>query len=228
MIKTKKIYFTLLILLIMVACNTYVTKKIKVIPPFDYSFIKTIAVIEFNNSTEKKDAGKIITDRIEQLLFNESGYKVLNHVEIEQFLKKRNLSYKGTISSSSAIEIGKAFGIDALLVGNVEDYQIKKKEEEVENTTEFLGQTIVKKKSEVTKLTTEKEVTIAISFKLLNTSDGSIVWSKSSHGEFFWSPVQYRNNNISDFGCFQRALENIMIDIRNLFPHEKEERVPVY
>lgn len=65
----------ILIVIYMLGCATapkYVTEYRDVVPPFDYKFIKTVGVVEFSNSSERSGAGKIIADRIEQLLLKET------------------------------------------------------------------------------------------------------------------------------------------------------------
>lgn len=196
MSKTKKVYSVIMFLSILVACETYTTKKVQITPPFNHSFIRSAAVIEFSNSSERKGAGKIIADRIEQLLLNESSYKVFSRMDIDQILNEKKLDVKGILSSSAAMEIGKILGVNALIVGNVENYDIK-----------------FDKKS--------KEVTVAATFKVLDTSDGRVVWSKTAYGLY----RSYYEDKESDFECFEKAIDNLMTEVRYLFPHEREEQV---
>ena len=57
MSKTKKVYSVILFLSILVACETYTTKKVQITPPFNHSFIRSVAVIEFSDSSGRKGAG---------------------------------------------------------------------------------------------------------------------------------------------------------------------------
>lgn len=195
MLKIKKNYFIALVLMSLAACTTNSTKMVKVNPPFDHTFIKTVAVIEFSNSSSRTGAGKIIADRVEQLLLNESGYKILSRMDIDQILLEKNLDkVKGVISSSTAKEIGKLLNVDALIVGNVENYDIK------------YGNKAI-------------EVTVATTFKVINTTDGRIIWSKTAYGKY----LRPNKSIESEFECFAKAIESLMRDVRYLFPHEREE-----
>ena len=46
-------------------------------------------------------------------------------MDIDQILNEKKLDVKGILSSSTAVEIGKILGVNALIVGNVENYDIK-------------------------------------------------------------------------------------------------------
>jgi len=134
MIKIKSVCLILLLLCFWASCSVNVKTKAYINPPFDNTFIKTIAVIEFGNNSYRNGAGRIIADRVEQLLINESGYIVVSRMDVDKLILERNMDkISGIISSSTAQEIGKLLNLDALIVGNVENYEIlsKKKAREI-------------------------------------------------------------------------------------------------
>jgi hypothetical protein len=192
----KKISFIVLVCIICVSCSSYRMEKVQIEPPFEYGFIKAVAVIDFSNSTNRNGAGKILADRVEQLLLEESGYKVLNRMDIDKILREKNLEAKGMLGPSAAMEIGKFLGVDALILGNVENYGLR-----------YEGKT--------------RRVGVALTFKVLKTENGRVLWSKTTHGEY-----RTKDKLESDFECFEKAINVVLKDVKFLFPHEKEEYVP--
>ena len=93
--------------LVTAGCSAYVWVE-KVVPPaFDHSFIKTIAVPEFANRTSSPDAGKIMADRVEEILVNESGYKVVTRMELNRLMDEHKLSVDGHLDSGAMNRLGR-------------------------------------------------------------------------------------------------------------------------
>lgn len=194
--KVRNFFLSVFIMLVFTACGSApVMKKVQVNPPFDHNFIKAIAVIEFSNSTKRHGAGKILADRVEQLLINESGYRVVNRMDIDQIRMEKNIAKTtGLVSSSVAKKIGRLLKVDALVVGHVENYLLRRSNG-------------------------DKRVDIVLTFKILNTTTGRVIWSKTAYGGYYSPKKNFEN----EFTCREKAIKVVMKEVRRLFPHVAEE-----
>lgn len=199
-----------------VSCGPeYTIKTIRVNPPFDASFIKKIAVVEFSNYTNKRHAGKVIADHIEQLLVAQSGYQVISRMELNQILREQRLGTSGVLTPSAARIIGKLAGVDAVVVGQVQRFEIVSKSW----ITHF---------GSYSSTTYKKTATVVFTFKVLNTITGQVVWAKTAHGDYWREAgeqkIDYLNRE-SDYEYLQNAIQHAMWDVKFLFPHNRRVRI---
>jgi len=170
-------------------------------PPFNYSFIGKIGVVRFSETFALPGTGKIVADRIEQILLEKSPYKVVARMELEQVLKEHNLSASGVLDPKSAVQIGLLTGVDALVVGNVESYDLNKPRHESGGTT----------------WTTIESCSVVVTFKVLNAKTGDIAWSRTSRGKASYSA--YDTKGLTDAEAFEAAMaDGILKDALLLFP----------
>jgi curli biogenesis system outer membrane secretion channel CsgG len=187
----------------------YVYEPFKVNPPFDNSFIKKIAVVEFSNYTKRYNAGRIIADKIEQVLVENSKYEVISRMELHEILREHRLSTRGTLASSNVRRIGMLAGVDALVVGNIERYEIKTRSWK-ENYGNFVD-TLYK-----------RTATVSFTFKVINTTTGKVVWSRTTNGNYFREANRMNLNylnEISDHDYYRFAIADAMKPVWGLFPH---------
>ncbi|MGD2091536.1 MAG: CsgG/HfaB family protein [Candidatus Aminicenantes bacterium] len=203
--------------LISVSCGPgYIYKDVMVNPRFDNSFIEKIAVLEFSNYSINPNAGKIIADSVEQFLINNSKYTVISRMELNHILREHNLSARGILSSDTAKNIGRLAGVDALIVGNVQDYSIKTiswSEREGANLYYVYYKRIAN---------------VAFTYKVLNTTTGEVVWSDNAQGQN-WRQAEQRAikylDEISEYEYFKGAINNAMDYLKSLFPHKSRIKV---
>lgn len=94
-----------------------------------------IAIVDFNYEFEGegtkgatkyvsagKDGGHVISNILASELNNMDGFQILERSEIEKLLDEQKLQVSGVIDESSAVEIGKMIGADAVILGDVTDY----------------------------------------------------------------------------------------------------------
>jgi curli biogenesis system outer membrane secretion channel CsgG len=195
------------------ACVQYRIKDVPYSPPFDHSFIKKIAVVEFSNYTGREDAGTIVPDQIEQLLVSRSGYEVFSRMQLGQLLREHRLSSRGILSPSTVRRIGQLSGVDALVVGNVVKFQLTEDEKKK-------GLLWFKKRMAL----------VVFTFKVLNTRTGQIVFSKTATGTWWRQAMEgryYELDEESDYEYMGRALRSAVYRVSEIYPHNQSVRVRV-
>lgn len=81
-----------------------------------------IAVIEFqslNEDARKDNLGKIVSEVLTTSLVNSESFKIIEREQLQKVTKEFELSQTGIIDTSSAKQIGKVLGADAIVTGSV-------------------------------------------------------------------------------------------------------------
>lgn len=81
----------------------------------------TVAVIDFTDlQGNVTELGRFIAEELSILLASkDSSYSIIDRSLLKMVLKEHNLSFDGTIDPSTALELQKIIGIDALVVGTL-------------------------------------------------------------------------------------------------------------
>jgi len=69
-----------------------------------------------------KDGGRVIANMFGSELNKMKGVQLLERSGIEKVLNEQELQYTGAIDESTAVELGKMIGADAVMLGDVTDY----------------------------------------------------------------------------------------------------------
>ncbi|GEM_PF-2105120 len=81
----------------------------------------TIAIIDFKNTSNKKDLDylqKAIPEALITRLAESGKLDIVERARLEDAIKEMQLSMTGIVDQSAAVEIGKAVGANAILVGS--------------------------------------------------------------------------------------------------------------
>jgi TolB-like protein len=81
-----------------------------------------IAVIEFqslNEEAKKDNLGKIVSEILTTSFVNSESFKIIEREQLQKVTKEFELGQTGIIDSSSAKQIGKILGADAIVTGSV-------------------------------------------------------------------------------------------------------------
>ncbi|MCB9057211.1 MAG: hypothetical protein H6627_01495 [Calditrichae bacterium] len=78
-----------------------------------------VAVLPFENKGASKDLGEIVLDKMITALFNQGRFKVIERTQLDKILQEQQLSMSGVVDASTAAEIGKGIGVDAIIIGSV-------------------------------------------------------------------------------------------------------------
>ena len=119
-----------------------------------------VALIPLVNLTTERDAEKKVTYAFITHLLSSHQFEVLEMGEMLKALKEAKLRPDEDLSIENIKKIGKAAGVDVLLMGAVEEYKI--------DSSTLLGEKIF-----------VPEVSIIV--RMVSTKDGSIMWSANHH-----------------------------------------------
>ena len=78
-----------------------------------------IAVLPFQNMGASKNLGEIILDKMITVLWNQDRFKVMERAALNQVLAEQSLGQSGVVDATTAAEIGKGIGVDAIVIGSV-------------------------------------------------------------------------------------------------------------
>ncbi len=81
-----------------------------------------VAVIEFqslNEEAQKDNLGKIVSEILTTSFVNSESFKIIEREQLQKVTKEFELSQTGIIDTSSAKQIGKVLGADAIVTGAV-------------------------------------------------------------------------------------------------------------
>ena len=79
----------------------------------------SVAVLPFENKGASRDLGDIVFDKMITALFNEDRFKVIERSQLESVLEEQKLGASGLLDASSAAELGRGLGVDAIILGSV-------------------------------------------------------------------------------------------------------------
>ncbi len=78
-----------------------------------------VAVLPFENKGASRDLGEIILDKMITVLWNQDRFKVMERAALNQVLAEQSLGQSGIVDATTAAEIGKGIGVDAIIIGSV-------------------------------------------------------------------------------------------------------------
>lgn len=162
---------------------------------YDLSKVRRIGVLAFDYGRHEPFGAEDIFAK--QLL--ERGYLVVERARLETIIREQSLSTTGLLSPETAKGLGKVLGVDAIVLGQVTNYEPerkmllmvdshstheepvfdKKKEKDADGKMVEVKYQIGKKVTEETKkipfmLPVEAEVGLAV--KLVDVESGEVVW----------------------------------------------------
>jgi hypothetical protein len=78
-----------------------------------------VAVLPFENKGASHDLGEIILDKMITVLWTQDRFKVMERAALNQVLAEQSLGQSGALDATTAAEIGKGIGVDAIVIGSV-------------------------------------------------------------------------------------------------------------
>jgi len=79
----------------------------------------SVAVLPFENKGASRDLGDIVFDKMITALFKEDRFRVVERSQLESVLEEQKLGASGLIDASTAAELGRGLGVDAIILGSV-------------------------------------------------------------------------------------------------------------
>lgn len=113
--------------------------------------IKKLAVLTFDNMSKDKNAADKLTYIFSIELITSGQFKVVEPGELEKALKEVKVRSKGGLSTleiADCQKIGEALGVEAIILGSIDTFEIGKKDDPI----------------------------ISMNVHMLDTKDGSLIW----------------------------------------------------
>jgi TolB-like protein len=83
---------------------------------------KRVAALPFENGTWRRGAALIVDDLMEVGLFQAGRFEVVDSGEVRRALQGLGLAFYGMIDLDSLGKVGEALGVDAVILGRVDEY----------------------------------------------------------------------------------------------------------
>lgn len=110
--------------------------------------VKNVAILPLENLSEDSAATGMIGEFIKKELSSKGWVHVKEKDAVEQFLARRRVRYTGGITRVLAREMGKTLGVDAILVGSINQF------------SDIMGR-----------------ANVGVTVRLVGTDDGNIIWA---------------------------------------------------
>lgn len=91
-----------------------------VMPPFEWRQIRVLAVMEFTGELPWPEAGRYLSDSLEDRLARYSPYEVLPRQVVDARLAERQLTMADAMENYTPVEIGRIIGADTVITGSIE------------------------------------------------------------------------------------------------------------
>jgi len=79
----------------------------------------SIAVLPFQTRGGSVDLGEIVLDKLITQLVALHRFKIIERSQLEKVLKEQALGLSGVVDASSAAQLGRVLGVDAVLIGSI-------------------------------------------------------------------------------------------------------------
>ncbi len=244
--KTLRLTIALIFLQVWLGCASN-KATLKVMSPAEVNIqgIRRLAVLDFRGP---EHSGQAVASKLITKLWESNFYTLVERSELQQILDEHALSVNGMVDVTTAVEAGKLLGVDAIVLGEVIQYQVedtrefrkvKKKvwtgeyERDAEGNiiyekTLFGGKVKKKKYKEV--LVTEEVVTrdgtVTIGWRLVDVRTGEIRAAKQVSHSYHRSAVTGEAKLPARGEVLNQLLDECVDDIvKMLVPHEVQVTV---
>ncbi|OGR77544.1 MAG: hypothetical protein A2X32_01350 [Elusimicrobia bacterium GWC2_64_44] len=180
--------FLLPLLFLLAACAT---PKVAFNPRADFSAVKRVAVLSFSGPK-----GELAADLMTQSLL-ENGADVIERQRLDAVMREQSLTASSAFDPSTARQLGKLLGVDALFVGTVAEstpqssYIVSQSANPQSNVTQVSGGTIYSEGSVLGMPNSQLLSTtanVSLLSRMVDVQTGSIMWSASMTYEGFDIP----------------------------------------
>src|SRR5688572_15052669 len=103
-------------------------KKRVAVFDFDYGTVRTHSAALFGSDV---DIGKGISDLLVKHLVKDGSYSVIERKALDKILAEQNFSNSDRANPTSAAQIGKLLGVDAIIIGSITQFGGENKDQKV-------------------------------------------------------------------------------------------------
>ena len=175
--------------LLMAFLSACVTPKVAVNPRADFSAIKRVAVISFNGAN-----GDLAADLLTQSLLSR-GADVIERQKLTSVMREQSLTAATSFDQSTAKQLGKLLGVDALFVGTVAEstpqanYLVSNSSNPIVTNVTQVSNTSVYSEGSVMGMPNSQLLSttagVTLIARMVDVQTGSVLWSASMSYEGF-------------------------------------------
>lgn len=121
--------------------------------------LKTVAVLPFENLTKFPDAGEIVAELFTTELYRINDFRIMDRNQVKRLMREKQITPPQVIDRLSAQEIGRALGVDGVLIGSVSEYWYR-----LERRSRKPG---------------GEEPAVGINARLVEVESGEVIWASS-------------------------------------------------
>ena len=155
----------------------------------DAQLKKRIAVSRFDDRSGSgySHVGDGVADMLTTALVKSGKFVVIERAEFDKVLEEQKLGQSGVVTPESAPKVGKALGVELLIVGSVTEFGTK--ESEISGGVSLFGGGITKKTARA-----------AVDIRLVNTTTGEVMAAEKEEGSESTTgiSVRYADMDFSD------------------------------
>ena len=208
-------------LLHLLGCGVAPVVTVKVLKPATIHLpsIKKIAIADFQGQNR---SGSQIATLTQSMILQTEHYEVMERDKLRRILEEQNLGMSGVVDATTAAEVGKLLGVDALIFGEVATYEVEPDKEMTKMVKERLGtgryHTVEEKDKKTGKIKkVRKEIykeemvpkkywvrrgTVAINFRVVDVETGRLLAAHSDSKSYdsekvkqsFWQRMSDKQN----------------------------------
>lgn len=125
-------------LLLIGACSPPAAVHMQVMKPAAIHLpgVRTLAVADFQGPGR---SGSQVATRLQAYLLETDYYNILERDKLKQILDEQNLGMAGVTDAATAAQVGKLLGVDAMIFGEVTEYQVEPDERGTEKVHRKVG-----------------------------------------------------------------------------------------
>lgn len=164
--KTTSLVMALVLLTMALPACTPMLPTTFVHPDFNFSFVRTVAVVPFENLSDDRGAGARMTRYFVSELLATGAFSVVEPGEVSQALQSMGVVRTAELTKAQILELGQKLGAQGLFLGSVPE-------------------------SGVQRAGGSSEAVVTLDVRLVETETGEVVWSTthSESGRGFWNAL---------------------------------------
>ncbi len=135
-----KRYFCMMLfpLIFLIGCAAPPVVSVKLHKPAQIHLpgVKEIAIADFQGS---EGSGNQIATLVQSILITTEYYDIVERDKLSRVMEEQNLGMAGIVDETTAVQVGKLLGVDAMIFGEVSRYEVERDERGVEKISKKVG-----------------------------------------------------------------------------------------
>lgn len=175
-------------------CSPPAAVSLQIMKPAEINLpgIKKIAIVDFQGPER---SGSQIATLLQSYLMQSDYFEIMERDQLKRILDEQNLGMSGVVDETSAVQVGRLLGVDAMLFGEATSYEVEPDErgtekvedkvgtgkyEEVDEKNIFTGKTRKVKKEIMKTVLVDRHYrirrgTVAINFRVVSVESGVLL-----------------------------------------------------